>query len=256
MWIHRARSTTPTWSVGRHFGINLRSWTSSPFYKTSLPRSPRLLPANKGHLPSDQHTPHRPYLRCHQTSPRDLQVEYNPRHRKRRDHLHPHQSRGSRPRHRSHLNRNLHQPRFNRAAPRSPHPRQRSAASQVTMRPTGNRYCIRNLPEPGLRVMRQPLRCRRKHHNLRRRRGDRYPLQRRILRSRILLLLITLRSIKGPRPPAFPRARNNPSRPRAPGARRISPTHSNTAPLPRQPGNNRRRPSSPNQNRNHPLLPT
>jgi hypothetical protein len=214
------------------------------------------LPANKDHLlPPDQHIPPLPYRLSRQTSPRDLQVECHPLHRTRRDHLHPHRNRGSRPLRRWHLNHNLHQPQFSRAVHKFPHPRQRLVASQVTMRPTGDRLRIRNPREPGLRVMRQPLRYRHKQHNLRQRRGVRYLRPRKVLRFTSLLRL-TLRSIKDLRQLGFPRARNNPFHPRTPGACRTSHTLNNTAPLLHQPGNNHRRPSRPNRNRNRPLLPT
>jgi hypothetical protein len=176
------------------------------------------LPANKDHLlPPDQHIPPLPYRRSRPTSPRDLQVECRPRHRTKRDPLHPHRNRGSRPRRRSHLNRKLHQPRFSRAVPQYPHHRQRLAASQATMCLTGDRSRIRNLREPGLRVMRQPLRYRHKQHTLRQRRGVRYLHLRKVLRFTSLRRL-TLRSIKGPRQLAFPRVRNSPSRLRTLGA--------------------------------------
>lgn len=224
------------------------------------------MPVNKGHpLPPDRHTLHPPYLRCHRTSPRDRQVEYHPRHRTRRDRLHPHQNQDSRPRRRSHRNRNPHQLRFNKVVPKSLRLHQKSAVSQATMNPTGDRLRTRSPREPDLRVMRQPLRFRHKHHrNLCRRRGVRYLRRPSTLRSRILLsrvlrsrvLPITPHSIKAPRHLAFPLARNSLSRLQTPVTWRTSHSPSNTAHLLHKPGNKRHHPSNPNRNRNHPLRPT
>lgn len=171
-----------------------------------------------------------------------------------RDRLRPPQNRGPRPRPISRLGHNPPRPRFSKQAPQFLPLHQRLVGSQVTMRRTGDQCRIMSPRELALRVTRQLLPCRRKHHDLHRRRKARYLLLPRTLRFNIPLLL-TLRSIKGLHQRAFPRARNSPSRPWIPGTWRTSHTPNSTAPL-RQHGNNRRLPCNPSQNQNHHRLPT